>query len=83
MSQAAVILAYLQAGHSITPAQAYELCGTLALHSRIAELRKAGHQIDGRMITRGRKRWGEYYLRGVQIDLLRGAQPPGRAVASL
>ncbi len=62
MSQNAQILAHLEAGNTITPAEAYALCGSLALHSRIAELRRAGHRIDGEMRSAGKKRWGEYWL---------------------
>jgi len=62
MTQEDRILAHLQAGHSITPAEAYALCGTLALHSRIAALRKRGHAIDGQIITHEGKRWGCYRL---------------------
>ena len=62
MSQSAQILAHLEAGNTITPAQAYDLYGTLALHSRIAELRARGYEIDMVMRSSGGKRWGEYSL---------------------
>lgn len=62
MTQNACILAHLEAGNTITPAEAYALCGTLALHSRIAELRKEGYRIDGEMRSGNGKRWGEYWL---------------------
>ena len=62
MSQNDTILAHLQAGNTITPAEAYAMCGSLALHSRIAELRSNGVRIDMEMRSEGRKRWGEYWL---------------------
>ena len=62
MSQNAVILAHLEAGNTITPAEAYALCGSLALHSRIAELRAQGYRIDGEMRSAGKSRYGEYWL---------------------
>ena len=45
ISQCEAILAHLRSGHTITPAEAYGLCGTLACHSRISELRERGHDI--------------------------------------
>lgn len=62
MSQADKILAYLQTGRHITPAMAYELFGTLALHSRVAELRCKGHDIRMRIVTHNGQRWGDYWL---------------------
>lgn len=68
LSQNETILAHLQAGNTITPAEAYALCGSLALHSRIAELRRLGYPIDGRISTRDGKRWGVYRLRGGEYE---------------
>lgn len=63
MSQCQAILAHLEAGNTITPAQAYELCGTLACHSRIAELREQGYDIRCDIIrTAGGKNVGCYSL---------------------
>lgn len=63
-SQEARILAFLRSGRTLTPAVAYELCGTLACHSRIAALRQQGHDIRCRVVSvRGRK-FGEYTLHG-------------------
>lgn len=63
MSQNAEILAYLRAGNSLTPADAYSLFGTLALHSRIAELRR-NHQIECEIIrTPSGKHVGRYSLK--------------------
>ena len=63
ISQCDTILAHLQAGNTITPAQAYALCGTLALHSRIAELRADFHDIRCDLIrTPSGKHVGRYSL---------------------
>ena len=65
MSQAKRILQHLLTGRTITPREAYERFGTLALHSRIAELRSQGVEIDMVMHQDGRIKWGEYSLREV------------------
>lgn len=62
VSQASRILAHLEAGNTITPREAYELFGTLALHSRISELRERGNRIECQMQSDGRTHWGEYFL---------------------
>ncbi len=62
MSQADAILDYLQRGHSITPLEAFSLFGTLALHSRCAELRERGHLIECELVAVGRKKVGRYSL---------------------
>lgn len=62
MSQCASIWAWMADGHTITPAQAYEKFGTLALHSRITELRERGHKINTEMIDVNGKRVGRYSL---------------------
>jgi hypothetical protein len=51
MSQCQAILQHLESGETLTPLQAFNLYGTLALHSRIAELRKRGHLIDCDLIA--------------------------------
>ena len=63
ISQCDTILAHLQAGNTITPAEAYALCGTLALHSRISELRADFHEIHCELIrTASGKHVGQYSL---------------------
>ncbi len=62
MSQNEAIIQHLEAGNTITPAEAYTLCGSLALHSRISELRHQGYRIDGEMRSGNGKKWGEYWL---------------------
>ena len=62
-SQNEKILDHLRAGLSLTPASAYEMCGTLALRSRLAELRAQGYDIRKEMITvPSGKRVGRYTL---------------------
>ena len=62
VSQNEAILAHMEGGDTITPAEAYALYGCLALHSRIAELRRKGYRIDGEMHSDGKRRWGEYWI---------------------
>lgn len=64
MTQTQRVLGWLKERGSITPAQAYEQFGILALHSRAAELRRGGYKVVCRIRTRGRSRWGEYFLVG-------------------
>ena len=65
MSQAKRILQHLLTGRTITPREAYEKYGTLALHSRIAELRGQGVEIEMVMRQEGMTKWGEYSLKAV------------------
>lgn len=62
MSQCESILEHLRAGHALTPREAFMRFGTLALHSRIAELREQGHDIVCRVVRDGQQKWGEYRL---------------------
>jgi len=62
MTQAEAILERLERGETVTPRLAYELTGSLACHSRIAELRARGHRIRCTIRSDGGKRWGEYTL---------------------
>jgi hypothetical protein len=63
MTQCEAILSHLEAGNTITPAEAYALCGSLALHSRIAELRGRGYPIDCEIVkTPSGKHVGRYTL---------------------
>lgn len=50
MSQCGEILTWLEAGNTLTPAEAYQRFGTLACHSRIAELRARGNVIDCELV---------------------------------
>lgn len=62
MSQDDEVLEYLKSGRTITPDSAHRLCGTLALHSLIARLRKKGNLIPCTMRRNGRSIFGEYRL---------------------
>ena len=62
MSQCDQVLEVLQREGSITPVQAYERFGILAMHSRAAELRERGYNVICQIRTRNGKRWGEYFL---------------------
>lgn len=57
MSQEQQILDYLRRGYLLTPLEAFKMFGTLALHSRIAELRLQGHKI---VCERTRIKGGKY-----------------------
>ena len=62
MSQTDRILAHLEAGNSITPAEAYAMTGSLALHSRIAEIRARHYAVQKVMHYENGRVWGEYFL---------------------
>lgn len=62
MTQADALLQILLRGETVTPARAFEVCGSLACHSRMAELRERGYQIDCKIRTANGKRWGEYRI---------------------
>ena len=63
MTQNESVLAHLKRGEALTPLTAFQLYGTLALHSRAAELRKRGHIINCKIITMPNgKRVGSYSL---------------------
>lgn len=61
-SQCNLILRYLEAGNTLTPLEAFEKFGTLALHSRISELREK-HLIECQLVkTPSGKFVGSYSL---------------------
>ena len=62
MSQCGAIYDYLADGHTLTPLEAFERFGCLALHSRAAELRSRGIPIKTEMVRVGRKFVGRYSL---------------------
>ena len=63
MTQCQAILEYLQAGNTLTPAEAYSKFGTLALHSRAAELRERGYAVECELVeTPTGKHVGRYSL---------------------
>ena len=62
-TQAAQILAALQAGQSLTPKDARQLYGCDRLGARIFQLRRAGHPIHSRRVAVGHhKNVSEYFL---------------------
>ncbi len=65
-SQDAVILARMRSGASISPRDAYHLCGCLALHSAVARLRKAGFDVRCKMRSANGKRFGSYTIAAPQ-----------------
>ena len=73
MSQCETILAALRQGRSLTPIDALNLCGSLALHSRISEIRARlpdGEKIECELVEMpGGKRVGRYRLVG-QLALI-------------
>jgi hypothetical protein len=62
MTQDAKILAHMETGDSITPAQAYEIAGTLALHSAISRIRDKGYAVQKIMRHENGKHFGEYFI---------------------
>jgi hypothetical protein len=57
------ILAWLQAGHSLTPLEALTRFGSLRLGARIYELKKEGHNIQKETIAVGEgKHVAKYFL---------------------
>ena len=63
MTQCESILECLQSGRTLTPLEMYSLCGSLAGHSRISELRERGYDIECEMIEVSGKRVGRYSMR--------------------
>lgn len=69
MSQCDTLLLAMRAGHVITPLVAFKLTGSLACHSRMAELRERGHDIVCTVKREGSKKYGEYALRPPELAL--------------
>ena len=62
MSQDDKILAHLEAGNTVTPFEALQIAGTLALHSCIARLRRRGYRIDMTLERENGRQYGRYWL---------------------
>ena len=62
MSEDQKILQHMEEHGSITPAEAYQIAGCLALHSAASRLRKAGYVVNCKIRTGNGKKWGEYFL---------------------
>lgn len=61
-SQNALILKALLHGARLTPIDALNRFGCFRLGARIADLKKAGHKIKTRIVSKGNKRFAEYSL---------------------
>lgn len=61
-SQNALILKALMKGARLTPIDALKRFGCFRLGARIADLKKAGHKIKTRIVSKGNKRFAEYSL---------------------
>ena len=61
-SQNTQILKALKKGARITPIDALNRFGCFRLGARITDLKKAGHKIKTRMVSKGDKRFAEYSL---------------------
>jgi DNA-binding HxlR family transcriptional regulator len=61
-SQAKEILDHLMEGWTLTALQALENYQCFRLAARIHELRKQGHPIEEKIVTRNGKRYAEYYI---------------------
>lgn len=68
-AQSARILAYLQAGHALTPIDALNRFGCFRLGARVWDLRREGYAIESKMVERNGKRFAEYYIKGVDMPL--------------
>lgn len=65
MSQCAAILAHLEAGNTITPLEALQLCGSLRLSERIREIEAQDVPIEHEMVSVGGKHVCRYKLGGI------------------
>ena len=58
------IIDYLATGKPITPLLALRRFGCFRLGARIYDLKRDGHRIDSKLVTRRGKTFAEYRLRG-------------------
>lgn len=65
LSQCEKILIHLQTGKSINPIQALNLYGCFRLSARIYDLKKAGFDINSRLVLKNGVQYAEYSMRGV------------------
>ena len=82
MSQTSAIQAWLEAGHSLTPAEAFSRFGTLALHSRIAGLRSRGIPVVCELVRLGGKTVGRYSIMVAEGPRMQPEQPTALLEAS-
>ena len=64
LSQCERILIHLQSGKTINPLQALDLYGCLRLGARIYDLKRAGFDIDSRLVHENGVQYAEYSMRG-------------------
>lgn len=62
-AQAKMIAAHLKAGNTITALEALQKFGCFRLGARIADLRKAGYNIDTKMVEQNGKRFAQYTMK--------------------
>lgn len=60
MSQTTEVLDYIETHGNITPSQAWEELKIMRLAARIADLKKAGIEIETVIHQSGKTRWAEY-----------------------
>ncbi|WP_294966512.1 helix-turn-helix domain-containing protein [uncultured Gilliamella sp.] len=63
LSQCDLILIHLQSGKTINPLQALNLYGCFRLGARIYDLKKAGFDIDSRLVHENGVQYAEYSMR--------------------
>ena len=63
LSQCDLILIHLQSGKTINPLQALKLYGCYRLSARIYDLKKAGFDIDRRLVHENGVQYAEYSMR--------------------
>lgn len=63
LSQCDLILIHLQSGKTINPLQALILYGCYRLSARIYDLKKAGFDIDSRLVHENGVQYAEYSMR--------------------
>ena len=62
-SQNACIAIWLKQGNSITPLEALHKFGCFRLGARISDLRKAGYEIETKMVEKDGKRFAQYTMK--------------------
>lgn len=65
-SQRERILIHLQSGKTINPLQALNLYGCFRLGARIYDLKRAGFDIDSRLVHENGVQYAEYSMRGIE-----------------
>ena len=66
------ILEHLEAGNGISSMLAFKKWNITRLAARIFDLRKAGHDVFGKMVEHGNSRFKLYYLRDSNMFHIHG-----------